>query len=129
MAITVSGTTITFNDATTQTTAAGGVPSFLAIGSTMLLYNFSGTTYAPNSNVAAANTGYASGTTVNVFTLGQAVARSGNVTVPGASGSTSYPNTTAVTGTWRTMSSAYQRVYDACTGTTTAFPFIAVRTA
>jgi hypothetical protein len=32
MAMTMSGTTLTFNDSTTQTTAAGGAPAHLAIG-------------------------------------------------------------------------------------------------
>ena len=32
MALTMSGTTLTFNDSTTQTTAAGGAPAHLAIG-------------------------------------------------------------------------------------------------
>ena len=32
MALTLSGTTLTFNDSTTQTTAAGGAPAHLAIG-------------------------------------------------------------------------------------------------
>jgi len=32
MAMTMSGTTLTFNDSTTQTTAAGGAPAHLAVG-------------------------------------------------------------------------------------------------
>jgi hypothetical protein len=37
MAMTMSGTTLTFNDSTTQTTAAGGAPAHLAIGHVGLL--------------------------------------------------------------------------------------------
>ena len=42
MAVTVGGTSITFNDATVQTTAAGGVPAIQAVGTYAFLW-WSGT--------------------------------------------------------------------------------------
>jgi len=131
MAITVGGTTITFNDGTTQSTAAtaGGAPAFLAVGAVMLLYNFARTSYAPNQNVTAANTGYGTdGLPGNSNPFGTSALRYGNVTVPGSS-AYGVLTTAAVTGTWRCLSGVRTSTYDSCSDTTSAFPFLAIRTA
>jgi hypothetical protein len=57
MAITTSGTSITFNDATTQTTAYTGIPTIIPVGSVMLFYQ------------AAAPTGWTQVTTLNDYDL------------------------------------------------------------
>jgi hypothetical protein len=52
MALTMSGTTLTFNDATTQTTAAGGAAGFTAVGAYggfILTYN---TRILPNETIS-----------------------------------------------------------------------------
>jgi hypothetical protein len=95
----------------------------------MLLYNFSRTAYAPNQNVTAANTGYATNNLpANGIAFTLAALREGNVTVPGAS-AYGLLNTAAVTGTWRCLSGSSASVYDSCSETTQAFPFLAIRTA
>ena len=124
---------ITFGDATTQTTAATAAAlvtttnvmnafagqTFLDVGTIMVLYNFSNSGYYSNQTIPAANAGYVSGNAVsnNYLTISYAL-RTGNVTTPGAGGSGSYPNTTAVTGTWRVLSGVGPRGYDSCSGTT-----------
>jgi hypothetical protein len=57
MAITTSSTSITFNDATTQTTAYTGIPTIIPSGSVMLFYQ------------AAAPTGWTQVTTLNDYDL------------------------------------------------------------
>jgi hypothetical protein len=64
MAISVSGTTLTFNDGTTQTTAAG-VASFGGIGSTTLAVIATTTNLLPGSTIAGSSCYYVS--TVNVW--------------------------------------------------------------
>ena len=50
MALTMSGTTLTFNDSTTQTTAAGGAPAHLAIGHVgWMLHTLNTTTLVGNT--------------------------------------------------------------------------------
>jgi hypothetical protein len=121
---------VRFNDGTVQTTAAViAAPAFLAVGAVMVLYNFSATSYAPGSNVTAANTGYQTSTmATNTNAFPSAAQRDGSVNVPGA-GSGAVGNTAAVTGTWRTLSGVSQAVYDSCSSSTAAFPFLAVRIA
>lgn len=50
MALTLSGTTLTFNDSTTQSTAAGGVPAHLAIGHVGLMLHTLNTKTFPGNN-------------------------------------------------------------------------------
>lgn len=128
MAVTVSGTSITFNDASVQTTAAGGVPAFLGVGSVLILYNFARTSYTTGATVNAANTGYPSGVTPTNFTFNYSTGRTGNTTSPGPAPAGNL-STTAVTGTWRVASGAPQGYYDPCGNTSYAFPFLAVRIA
>ncbi len=52
MATTMSGTTITFNDSTTQTTAAGGAPAFLAVGYLGLLWCTLGSATLPGNTLS-----------------------------------------------------------------------------
>ena len=57
MAITTSGTSITFNDSTTQTTAYTGIPTIIPSGSVMLFYQ------------SAAPTGWTQVTSLNDYSL------------------------------------------------------------
>lgn len=61
MAMTMSGTTLTFNDSTTQTTAAGST-TFGAIGTIASVGNFSTSTLYANLTIAGSSLVYPSGT-------------------------------------------------------------------
>lgn len=52
MAMTMSGTTLTFNDSTTQTTAASAVNSFLGIGEAMMLVCSYGSVIIPGNTLS-----------------------------------------------------------------------------
>lgn len=115
MAVTVGGTSITFNDGTTQTTAAGGAPttaqvlsayggaSFGAVGTYAVLSVTSTSAYV-NSN------GTASGSILRYDTnTGYGIAGG-----TGTSYSTSYTafGGTAPSGTWKKMGGASVGYYD-----------------
>ena len=61
MAMTMSGTTLTFNDSTTQSTAAGST-TFGAIGTVAQVGNFSASVLKPNDTIAGSSLAYVSGT-------------------------------------------------------------------
>ena len=139
-----TGVTITNGTGSITIAASGGVSSVngqtgavvttthLGIGATQVLYNFSRTKVASGSTaIAAANLGYASAapTGTGGSVLGGAVERSGNVTVPGSPLNAGFPTTTAVSGTWQSMSWVQAGAYDECNGSTQAIPAIFVRTA
>ena len=117
MPTTLRNTDILFNDGTTQSTAATGVPSsFSAVGSIMLVANFStssllvgGTVagssllYTPIGATAGQSTvtleGGGTPTVWNALTLGRILgSRIGNA------GAYQPSNTTALSGTWRVLS-------------------------
>lgn len=52
MAMTMSGTTLTFNDSTTQTTAASAVNSFMGIGEAMMLLGSYSSIVIPGDSVS-----------------------------------------------------------------------------
>jgi|688.fasta_scaffold159427_6 hypothetical protein len=52
MALTMSGTTLTFNDATTQTTAAGGAAGYTAVGAYGGFWLTSSTRVIPNGTIS-----------------------------------------------------------------------------
>ena len=99
MAVTVGGTSITFNDGTTQSTAAGAVTTTSvlnavagqaigAVGTVAVLLNWSTSDFQPNSTVA-----------------GSSLGRSTNQAAPfGAQNSSSTTLGTAQSGTWRALS-------------------------
>lgn len=60
MPVTVRGTDILFNDGTTQSTAAGGVPAFGAVGSLGWFLCSSTSAAVPNSTISGANLFYIS---------------------------------------------------------------------
>jgi len=129
MAVTVSGTSITFNDGTTQTTAAVNIPDFLAVGSLAILYNYSNSSFVPGNNLISASTGYA--TSAPAISAFNSQVRNGNVTVPGAGQTGNGCNTAAVTGTWRALSFVRLRNYVNNCGveSTAGFPCLAIRIA
>jgi len=109
----VSGT----NGLTGTVTTSGSLSvdtAFGNIGTSATLCNWSSRTFA-NGTVAGSSLGYWS--SINGGDQGNptngAARRSGNVSAPGT-GSTGYINTTAASGTWRSMSGAAGRSYDAC---------------
>ncbi len=120
MAVTVGGTSITFNDGTTQTTAASAPSTaFGAVGTYALLMNASNTNNV-NVDVTVAgstlrynHTGNTGAIPNNTLVSGT-VYRDNNSTYPGGG--------TAPSGTWRKMSSG--RTYLAevvCCGTRTNY--------
>lgn len=122
-----SGNVLTSNGTTwASTTPSSGLPAFLAVGNIAVLYNFSDTNVGCNSTaLSAASLGYASAGTGNTgFT---ASVRSGNVTVPGSA--VAGFDTTAVTGTWSSLSGCGARNYDSCDNTTSGYAGLFVRTA
>lgn len=83
MAMTMSGTTLTFNDSTTQTTAAGST-TFGAIGTVAQVGNFSASILKPNDTIAGSSLAYVSGTVLGASTASQTLYISGyNWTNPG----------------------------------------------
>lgn len=114
MAITVSGTTITFNDGTTQTTA-GGAPttdqvltatagaSFGAVGTYAVLMNASATTVNAGGTIAGSSLRYNS----------EAASRS-PFSGYGQSGGTWGGGGTAPSGTWRAMARSNGRFDNGC---------------
>ena len=83
MAITLSGTTLTFNDSTTQTTAAGST-TFGAIGTVAQVGNFSASILKPNDTIAGSSLAYVSGTVLSAGSGSQTLYISGyNYTNPG----------------------------------------------
>jgi hypothetical protein len=128
MAVTVSGTSITFNDSTVQTTAFGGLPANFAVGNFQTLFNCSRTNIISGDTAPAGPTAYAtnSGTDGNGSVL---TVRSGNVSSPGASALAAYPNTAAVTGTWRACGAVGASAYNGCANVTNMYVFLAVRIA
>jgi len=126
MAVTVSGTQVTFNDSSVQTTAFLGVPANLAVGSSVIMYNFTNSQIIPGDTPTTASIGYPT-STGNSFTMFSVTFRAGNQTTPGPSNSAGYPNTTAPSGTWRAISQAKERFFNGCE--TVAGSFIAVRIA
>ena len=100
----------------------------LAIGTYAILYCFSRSNTAPGSTaVPASSLGYATNGVANgQFGLGGAAIRLGNVTVPGAAYvAGAAPNTSAVSGTWRLMSSQQTSTFVCCF--TYAYPALYVR--
>jgi hypothetical protein len=130
MAITVSGTSITFNDSTVQTTAAGAIPANLAVGCVCILYNFARAGVIHGNNASTANLGYATNTIPNPYGPFGSTARAGNATTAGAGlGLGIYVNTATPTGTWRALGSVGPSSYSQCSGQTSAPSFLAVRIA
>lgn len=136
MTITVGGTAITFNDGTTQTTAAGGAPAFGAVGSVaMLSYYNTSTAALPNSTVAGSSLYYPTAVTYQSspfsFNSESSIGNLPNTywSVTASGRSVSGPNSAAtapggsssVSGTWRCLSgvprSYVQRDY--CNGFST----------
>lgn len=123
MPITVGGTTITFNDGTTQTTAAGGAPAFGAVGSVLPLMNRSNSSPATGGTIAGSSLSYNYQTT----NAGATVVSSLNGNVPGASSicgtraqqnNSSNTSGTTVSGTWmRLDSGVIYASYGNCCGT------------
>ena len=128
MAVTVSGTSITFNDSTVQTTAFGGLPANFAVGNFQTLFNCSRTNIISGDTAPAGPTAYATtsgdGGNGSVVTV-----RSGNVSTPGAAAYPNYSNTAAVTGTWRACGAVGASQFNSCANVTNMYTFLAVRIA
>ena len=120
MATSINSSGITFPDATTQTTAAGGIPAFSAVGSIAMLYfiNASGaTTTSSLYEIAAGDT--LSGSSLRYISLatgwktwngsygyvnGQTNFRFSNVAISAyLQGATQTNGVTALSGTWRVL--------------------------
>lgn len=117
MGVTVGGTSITFNDATVQTTAATAVSTaFGAVGTYAALMNAANSNVAIGGTVAGSSLRYdytASGAATFYSNALQGVrARINNSNYDGGG--------TAVSGTWRRMSSGniYASITDPCNYTT-----------
>lgn len=125
MAITVSGTTITFNDGSTQSTAASGtgVPStLLGVGATNMLACSYGSTISVGSTISGSYLFYYS---TNLNNTGNIVQVSGNrvnatSTFSALFGGVSGTATSAGTGTWMCVSYAGMNAsnYDNCNSAT-----------
>ena len=136
MAITVSGTTITFNDATTQTTAATGVTTTLdAIGSVAMFWSSRSIVTAAGSNISGSYlfrcTAAGSGNTLsairNIGTeipAGQWSAALDRTTAVTANGTTLTPNS----GTWKCLTFLPAAYFLSCVGNF-YIPVLAVRVA
>lgn len=99
MTITVGGTSITFSDGTTQSTAASTPTTLYAIGTNIIGRPQNTTSYAVNSTVAGSSL-YACSTTSN-WNSGGPWERAGS------SGTNLVPTASLVnTGTWRALSPA-----------------------
>jgi hypothetical protein len=130
MAITVSGTTITFNDATTQTTAASGSTTFNTVGSVGYLVYDGATNIVAGNTVAGTSLYYASTVVSNYQTsiITNGSIASGFYTRYNNGPSTRKDGTlppviiarpplgmTALTGTWRAMNAvAKTEITGAC---------------
>lgn len=119
MAVTVGGTAITFNDGTTQTTAAGGAPAFGAIGSVQALMIRANTDLATNSTIAGSSLSYNYTATANASVP---EIMGGNYTPLGSCrqqvNNSSNTSGTALSGTWRRLDTG--RIYGSygtCCGT------------
>lgn len=97
MAITVSGTTITFNDATTQTTAATAPTTAQVLSATAAATAGAVGTYAWVAN--GANGSVAFGSTM----AASAIKPSSTYTLACCGRLTNYISTTSLSGTWRMM--------------------------
>lgn len=103
MAVTVSGTSITFNDATVQTTAASAPTTATVLAATAGASAGAVGTYAFLSRVAFSNTGTAAGSTV----AGSSLRYAGGASYLSSVGSSpSSISGTAPVGTWRAMGQA-----------------------
>jgi hypothetical protein len=138
MPTTLRNTDILFNDGSTQSTAAaggGGVPANLAIGSIAMVYNFSRNKYNQGDTLPSANVGYVSASATGTYSLGNTpfaqnfVIRAGNVTVPGSPIGTDIPTTTALPGTWRSLSAFTPAAYYSYENHTRCGPGLAIRIA
>lgn len=125
MPTTLRNTDILFNDGTTQSTAATGVPSsFSAVGSVLWLVNWSTSNLFPGNTVAGSSLLYVTGGTKNgtqfllegtpplAVTYSQTNQMGG--TKNGNLGAFQPSNTSTLSGTWRVLSAAVSRtsVYD-----------------
>jgi hypothetical protein len=121
MAITVSGTSITFNDGTTQSTAAGAIPANFAVGA----YTFAFVGLNSPTSLASRAQNYATGTTIAGSSLRVDNRATGTnvvgqpaplaaVTIGANLNSTVFPtaNTTTLAGTWRLMSGSQTWCYN-----------------
>ena len=103
MALTLSGTTLTFNDSTTQTTAAGGAPAHLAIGHVgFMIHTLNSKTFPGNTQSGGYLYKQTSGTPTP-STLAQAHYFSGHVVNSTAATINFYSSGTSSnsSGTWR----------------------------
>jgi len=124
MAVTVSGTSITFNDATVQTTAAVAPPTtFGAVGTYFIGFSYPGanssTRYIPGDTVAGSNLRYAtndSGNSGYAYSLsGNLIGGGGTSSIGNAWGLGNYGVSAGLTGTWRAMAASKnggQAAYD-----------------
>lgn len=124
--LTASG--VVFGDGTTINGTA-----LLQVGSVAQLYNFSRTGVLPgDTSLSSASLGYASsGTALQISTiaLGQSALRGGNVTVPGTPNNANSPTTTAVPGSWRSVSGVRASIYEGYANWTNAAAGLFVRVA
>jgi hypothetical protein len=131
MPVTINGTAgITFNDATTQGTAAGAPSSISAIGSVVIVANASTSNLIPGNTIAGSSLLYQS--TITEFPGSSGVSNSQYFSEGSSSSSTAtrfwyemwsaYRNnpgnsgfvlggTTAMSGTWRLLTPASARYY------------------
>jgi hypothetical protein len=106
MAITVGGTAITFNDGTTQSTAAGSFPTTIgAVGSYLVMLYVPGSNLALDATTAGSNLryNYTASTPVSSIPLGQVLIASNPMALVMAAGSSYTAGGTAPSGTWRKM--------------------------
>jgi len=99
MAVTVSGTTITFNDATVQTTAAGAVTTTAVLNATAAASVGAVGTYAMLSRPTSSNASTAAGGTA----AGSGLRYSGGLAQTNGLAFGPYISDTAPAGTWRSM--------------------------
>ena len=107
MAITVSGTTITFNDGTTQTTAGGSVSTATVLAATAGATVGDVGTYAMLSRTS----GSVGSTAPGVTLAGSSLVYSGGLSVY-TGGARNMNSTTVPAGTWRAM--GFQYAINAC---------------
>lgn len=117
MPVTVSGTSITFNDATVQTTAASAASTaFGGIGSYALLANAANADVATGGTVAGSSLRYDYGAPNSIASSSQSPYQTAFVYEGGGSYSA---GGSAVSGTWRKVSTGnvYRTYFNACVGT------------
>ena len=123
----VSGT----NGLTGTVTSSGSLSidtTFGNVGTYAVLAKFSSGQVFPGTTAAGSGLGYwSSGTTNNFFFEAQA-RRTGNVSTPGA-GKSGFNSTTAVSGTWRSMSGSNGGGYNPCDNETAPGQGLWIRTA